>query len=54
MSQSFLNFTLANLGEGEWVGDEGLVCDYTVIPKYSVKTIRPTVVLEISLNYLKR
>ena len=54
MSETFLKFSLSNLGEGEWIGDESWVADYTVIPKYSVTTVVASVVLEISLQYLKR
>lgn len=38
MSETFLSFNLSNIGEGEWIGEESLLADYTVIPKYSVTT----------------
>ena len=54
MSRHFNTFTISNLCEGEWVGEDGAVYDYTVYPRYSVKTIKTTVVLEIELSELKR
>ena len=54
MTEQFLTFSISNIGEGEWIGEESLTVDYTVISRHSVRTVQPTLVLEISYQELKR